>query len=90
MAREKAPVLFGRRMKHTVGKHVLLAAQRWDLKVGPIGFTYTQFGPAHHRGTLTLDGTYYRSADRQSRAAALNWLTAQRDRLVKSLTPERG
>lgn len=86
MARPAAPVLFGRRMKPCV---TLAPAACWELVCGPVAFRYYEFRNGNHRGQIMADGAYYKSADRKSRANALNWLAAQRDRLVQSLTPER-
>jgi hypothetical protein len=81
-----APVLFGRRMKRVSGPFG--AGLRWDLRIGPFTFAYIEFAQTHHRVFFSCGRSYYESADRKTRANALNWLTAQRDRLVKSLTPE--
>lgn len=93
MSREKHPVLFGRRMKRVFFHRCSNTGwARWSyaLKRGPIEFVLNgdEFID-DFTATVRVGGEVLFQATRANQANALNWLTAQRDRLVRSLTPER-
>lgn len=86
-----APVLFGRRMKRTTSP----AGERypaWVLVLGHVRFRITNFVGRNPpwRAEYYLAGQWITCVERASLRTALNWLEAVRNRLVKSLTPEKG
>lgn len=87
MARVAAPVLFGRRMKRT-GNYADGAS--WQLKSGVVTYVIDKF-PSGLFPTIVVDHNEVMCGRAvQSLPAAIRSLERMRNRLVKSLTPERG
>lgn len=92
MARPQPPVLFGRRMKLT-DKHA--NGETYDLKSGRVIFQIVVSRDGEGSGAwfdslLYVDGRSVECRTSRSLDAALGNLIRMRNRLVKSLTPERG
>lgn len=87
MAKQAAPILFGRRMKRT-STLIGSAAQRWYLDLGDFRFCVDYFAPKTHRALVLFLGYHASSGDYRSQPAALRSLVQMRISLVKSLTPE--
>lgn len=88
MPREKPPVLFGRRMKRYV--EPFSSDDHWQLHRGDVRFVLTNFAWRKQpwRGEVYVCGVWCAVGEKKTQRSALAWLVAQRNRLVKSLTPE--
>ena len=91
MAKPSTPILFGRRMKPYIDP--FSDDDRWQLLRGDVRFVLTNFAwrtKQPWRAEIFVGGYWIGVGERKTQRAAISWLTAQRNRLVKSLTPEKG